>query len=169
MTSPAGRIRLLSLTAFDHVHHAQLPREQLVGIDIDHRLAVLAAEHGGDFGAFHHRDLVADLELGQIVKLSFVQTFALHRDQTNRQAGGVELQHQRRQRAGRQALQVGQGQIGQLRHVGIGVGAGLEIYLDDADAQQRAGLHVIDPLAWVKKRSSGLVISTSMSCGGMPL
>ena len=127
-----------------HVHHAQLAREQLVGIDIDHGLPVLAAEHRRDFRALHHRDLIADLELREIVKLGFVQALALDRDQAHRKAGGVELQHQRRQRSGRQALQIGQGQIRQLRHVRIGVGAGLEIHLDDADAQQRAGLHVID-------------------------
>ena len=73
MTSPAGRIRLLLLTALDHVHHAQLPREQLVGIDVDHRLPVLAAEHRRDFGAFHYRDLIAYLKLREIVKLRLVQ------------------------------------------------------------------------------------------------
>ncbi len=89
-------------------------REQLVGIHIDHGLAVLAAEDGGDFGALHHRDLIADLELGEIVKLRFVQALALHRDQADRQAGGIELQHHRRQRAGRQAFQIGQRQIREL-------------------------------------------------------
>ena len=116
----------------------------MIGIDIDHRLAVLAAEHAGNLGALHHRDLVADLELRQVVKLRLVQSLALHGDQADRQTGGVELQHHRRQRAGRQALQVGQRQIGELGDVGVGVGARLEIDLDDADAEQRARLHVID-------------------------
>ena len=94
-----------------HVHHAHLAREQLVGIDVDHRLPVLAAEHGRDFRALHHRDLIADLELGEIVKLGFVQPFAFHGDQAHRKAGGIELQHQRRQGSGRQTLQIGQREI----------------------------------------------------------
>ena len=98
----------------------------------------------GNLGALHHRDLVADLELGQIVKLRFVEALALHRDQADRQAGGVELQHHRRQRARRQALQIGQRQVGELRDIRIGVGSRLEEDLDDADAQQRARLHVVD-------------------------
>ena len=91
----------------NHVHHAHLPREQLVWIDVDHGLPVLAPEHGRDFRTVDHRDLIADLELGEIVKLRFIQPFAFHGNQANRKAGGVELQHQRRQRSGRQALQVG--------------------------------------------------------------
>ena len=99
----------------DHIHEAELAREQLVGVDIDHDLAVLAAERRRDFGAMHDRDLIANLELGQIVELGFVQTFALHRDQADREAGGIELQHDGRQRAGRQTFQIGQRQVGELR------------------------------------------------------
>ena len=78
------------------------------------------------------------------MKLSFGEPCALERDQADRQAGGIELQHDRRQRAGRQAAQIGQRQIGKFGHIGVGVGAGLEIDSDDAHARQRARFHVID-------------------------
>ena len=68
---------MLSLTAPTTSITLNWRDKQLIWIDIDHRLAVLAAEYARDFGAFHHRDLVADLELRQIVELSFVEPLAL--------------------------------------------------------------------------------------------
>ena len=62
---------------FNDVHQAQLPREQLVRIDVHHRLAVFAAERRRDFCAFHHGNLVADSELADVVQLRLRQTFAL--------------------------------------------------------------------------------------------
>ena len=44
---------------------------------------------------------------------------------------------------GRQALQIGQGEVRELGDIGVGVGAGLEIRFDDADAQQGTRFHVI--------------------------
>ena len=87
----------------------------------------LPPKGGRDLRALHHRDLIANRELREIVKLRFVEALALHRDQADRQAGGVELQHHRRKRSGRQALQIGQREIGKLGDVGVGVGARLEI------------------------------------------
>ena len=72
---------MLLLTAPTTSIDAQLARQQLEGIDVNHRLPVLAAEHGRNFRAVDHRNLIADLELRQIVKLGFVQAFALYRDQ----------------------------------------------------------------------------------------
>ena len=68
----------------------------------------------------------------------------LQRDQADRQARGVELLHDRRQRARRQAPQIGHRQVRDLVDVGVGAGARLEEHLDDADAGQRPRLHVID-------------------------
>ena len=95
-----------------HVHHAHLARHQLQRIDVNHRLAILAAEYSGDFGAFHYRDLIANLKLRQIVKLRFCQTLALDGDQRDRETRRVELQHHRRKRARRQAFEVRHGQVG---------------------------------------------------------
>ena len=72
-----GQDQVAVVDGADHVHHAQLPRQQLEGIDVDHRLPVLAAEHRGNFSAVDDRNLIADLELRQIVKLGFGQALAL--------------------------------------------------------------------------------------------
>ena len=128
----------------NHVHHAQLARKQLVRIDVNHHLAVFSAERRRNLGSFHNGDLVANRELSDIVQLRLAEALALQRDQTDRKAGGIEFEHHRRESAGRQALQVRQGEVGKLGHVGVGVGAGLKVHLDDADAGQRTRLHVID-------------------------
>ena len=138
-----GQNQVAVVYGVHYIHHAQLPRQKLEWIDVNHRLPVFAAEYGRDLRAVDDGNLIADLELRQIVKLGFGEPLALYRDQGDGKTGGVEFQHQRRQRAGRQALEVGQREIGQLRHIRVGGCAGLEICLDDADAQQRAGLHVI--------------------------
>ena len=128
----------------DHVHRAHLVRLQLRRIDVDHDLAVLAAEGRRHRRAVDAGQLVPDGELPEVAQLRFVQPFALQRDQTHRQARGVELLHDRRQRAGRQAAEIGHRQVRDLVHVRIGARPGLEEHLDDADAGQRARLHVID-------------------------
>ncbi len=119
-------------------------RLQLERIHVDHELAVLAAERRRHRRAGHARDLVANLVLQVVVKLRLVQPLPLHGQQAHRQARSVHLQHHGGQRALRQAPQVGHGQIGNLRHIGIGVGARLEIDLDQAHAGQRARFHVVD-------------------------
>ena len=98
--------------------------------------------HGGAGDAGH---LVADGELAEVAQLRFAQALALEGDQAHRQAGGVELHHDGRQRAGGQVAQAGHGEVGDAGHVRIGIRAGLEIHLDEAHAVQRAGLHVIHP------------------------
>jgi hypothetical protein len=39
---------------------------------------------------------------------------------------------------------VRQSEIGKLRDIGVGIGARLEEHFDDADAEQRARLHMVD-------------------------
>ena len=76
-TSPAGRIRLLSLTAFTTSIGLSCARQQLVGIDVHHDLAVLSAEGRRNLRALDDRDLIADLELRVVVQLRLVQPLAL--------------------------------------------------------------------------------------------
>ena len=83
-------------------------------------------------------------ELAEIAQLGLVQALAFERDQADRQARGVELLDDRRQRAGRQAAQVGHREVRDLGDVRVGARARLEVDLDDADAGQRPRLHVID-------------------------
>src|SRR5579872_3150175 len=96
----------------DNIHYAQLPGEQLVGIDIDHRLPILAAERRRNFRTLDHGDLVANAKLRQIVKLGFVETLALDGDKAHGKTRRIELQHNGRQSAGRKTLQIGECEIG---------------------------------------------------------
>ena len=56
-----------------NVHGTQLARTQLVGINIDHDLAVFAAKRRRNLRSLHHRDLITNLELSVIVELRFVE------------------------------------------------------------------------------------------------
>ena len=78
------------------------------------------------------------MELGLSKPLSFQS------HQADGKAGGIEFQHHRRQGSWGQSLQIGQSQIRKFSDVGIRAGPGLEINPDDAHAQQRARLHVIN-------------------------
>ena len=62
-----GQNQVVLVDGIDHVHHAQLPGKQFEGIDVDHDLPVLASKRRWDLGAFHHGDLVTDLELRKVV------------------------------------------------------------------------------------------------------
>src|ERR1700740_3015911 len=131
----SGKNEIGTVDGSDDIHQAELPRRQLVRIDIDHDLAVDAAKHTRDFCAGDHRDLVSNLKLCVVVQLRFVQAFTFHRDEGNGQAGSIELQNHGRKSSGRQALQVGESQVGKLSDIGVGAGPGLEVDLDDAHAQ----------------------------------
>ena len=108
-------------------------------------------------------------ELPDVAQLRLGQAFAFERDEAHRQARRVELLHDRRQRARRQAPQVGHREVGDLVDVGVGVGARLEEHLDDAHAGQRPRLHVIDAAAEREEPLELPVMSVSICSGGMPL
>src|SRR5215467_14064282 len=84
----------------DNIHGAKLPGCQLVGIYIDHDLAVFPAKGRRNLGSLYDGNLIADSELSNIMKLSLVQTLTLKRHQTNWETGGIELQHNRGKGAG---------------------------------------------------------------------
>ena len=119
-------------------------RLQLERIHIDHDLAIPPAEGLRDGSAGHVGDLVAHIVLAQVAQGCFLESLALQGDQADGQAGRVELQHHGREGARRQAPQVGHRQVGNAGDGGIGVNAGLEIDFDNADAGERARLHVVN-------------------------
>ncbi len=154
-TSPAGRmVRLVDRA--HHVHQAELVGLQLDRIDVDLDLAVLAAEGLRDRSAGHVGDLVAHLELADVVELRLVEAFAFQGDQADRQTGRVELQDDRRQRSRRQAAQLRHGKIRDRGHRGIGVGARLEVDADQAHARQRARFDVVDAAAQREEALEGI-------------
>ncbi len=142
---------------------------QLVGIGVDHDLAVAPAERLRHAGAGHAGDLVAHLKLRQIAKRGLVQALAFECHQAHRKAGRVELQHDRRQRAGRKAAQLRHREIGDGGHRRVRIGSRLEVDFDHAHAREASATRCARcPLPSVKKRSNRLVISVSICSGGMP-
>jgi len=79
----------------------------------------------------------------QILKIGFVQALAFEGDQADGQAGGVKLQHHRRQRAGRKTAEIRHCEIGNRAEVGVGVCTWLKIDFDEAYAGKRTGFDVI--------------------------
>ena len=94
-------------------------------------------------GALHVGDLIAHLELRQVFEAGFVQAFALERHQTDRLRGSGHAQHHGRQRAGGQTAQVGHRKVGDVAQRRIGIGAWLEVDLDEAHAGERARFAVV--------------------------
>ena len=60
-----------------HVHQAQLVASQFDRVDVHLDLPVLAAEGLRHGRAGHVRDLVANVELPEVVQLGFVQSLVL--------------------------------------------------------------------------------------------
>src|ERR1700730_15873580 len=139
-----GQDEIGGVCGANDVHWAQFVRLQLDGIHVHHDLPVLAAEgrrHGGTRNA---SNLVPYLILQIIVKLRFVQPLPLHSQQAHWQTRSIDLQNDRWERSLGQPAQIRHRQIRYLGYIGIRVGTGLEINLDQAYAGQRARLHVID-------------------------
>ena len=120
---------------------------ELEGIGIDHDLPVAAAEGLRHGGAGHARDLVADVELGEVAELRFVEALAFEGDQADGKARGVELQNDGGQGAGGKPPQLRHGEVRDGSDGGIGVRAGLEVDFDYADAGKGAGFDVLDTAA----------------------
>ena len=143
-------------TDVHHIHRAQLRGLQLDGIDVELDLPVLSAVGLGHRGAGNVGNLVANVELSLIVQLGFGQSLALQSHQANRHAGGVELQHDRRQRALRQPSQVSHRQVGDLADRRVRIGSRLEVNLDQADAGERSRLDVVDVAAQREEALEGV-------------
>ena len=139
-----------------HVHRAQFVRLQLQRIHVHHDLAVFPAVGRRHRGAGNARDLVANLKLQIIVQLRFVEPLAIHREQANGKTRSVHFHHHGRQRAFGKPPQIRHGEVGNVGDVGIGVGAGLKINLDQAHAGHGAGFHMIDAAAQREKSLEGI-------------
>ena len=122
-------------------------RFQFVRVGVDHDLAIAAAERLRHARPRHAGDLIANLELRQVAQRGLVEPLAFERHQADRQAGGVELQHHRRQGPGRQAPQLRHRQIGDGGDRRIRIGARLKVNLDHADAGERSRFDMLDAAA----------------------
>ena len=95
-----------------HIHRAQLAGFQLVGVNVEHDLPPSSAKRLRNGSARHAGELVANEVLREILQSGFTQPVAFQRDQADRQTGGIELQHDRRQCSRRQIPHVGHRQVG---------------------------------------------------------
>ena len=127
-----------------HVHQAQLVRFQLERIGVQHHLAAASAERLRHRRARNAGQLIANHVLRDVLELRLGKAFASERQQADRQAGRVELENHRRQRARRQAAHFGSRKSADHGDRGIGIRARMEVNLDDADAGQRSGLDVLN-------------------------
>lgn len=121
-----------------HVHETQVARVQLLRIELAVDAPQLAAEHRrGDHpgGALEH---VADVEVGELVDLGFVQDIAGSSEIRGRQRGRGVVQHDhRRHGSRRQVVEIGGGEAGDLGKGGVGVHALAEVVADHTDADHR--------------------------------
>ena len=139
----SGQNQVGAVHGLDHVAQAQVARLQLERIDVDLDLAVGSAKGLWNGRARHVGNLIAHLELGQVLELGFVEPLALESDKADGLGGGGETQHHGGQRSGREPAQVGHGEIGHVAERGVGIGTGLEIELDEADAGEGPRLAVV--------------------------
>src|SRR5262249_11713142 len=89
-------------------------------------------------------NLVSDVVLAEIAEPCLVQSLAFQGHKTDRKAGGIELEHDGGQRAGRQPSEISHSQIGNHSDIGIRIRGRLKVDLDKADAWQRPRFDVID-------------------------
>src|ERR1022692_3015717 len=127
-----------------HVHGTQLVGFQLVGVGIDHDLAVRPAERLRHAGARNTADLVADLKLRHVAQRGLIHPCALEGDQAHRQARSVQFQYHWGQSAGRQPAQLRHRQIRDRGDGRVRIRAGLKEYLNHAHTGQGAGFDMLD-------------------------
>ena len=120
----------------NHIHHAEPVRPELERIDVDHDLAVLAAERRRYRSPRGRGNLVSNSELAEIAELSFGQALTLQSNQANRQAGRVKFHNDGRERSGRQSPKVRHCQVRNLVHIRIGARSRLKVDLNDAGARK---------------------------------
>ena len=113
---------------------------ELVGIDIDHHLAELAAEGVGDLYALEPAQFVADGVVADLVEFGFTEAFAADGRQEDGQVSGLGAHGERHLDAGRQMEEIAHLVVDDVVHGRAGIGTGLERDLDQTGAGQDAGL-----------------------------
>jgi len=130
-----------------HIHRAQFIGLQLLRVHINLYLSVLATKGLWNRCSGNTRKLVAYVELSQVVQLSFIQPFAIESNQANRQARGIELEHDRRQCARRKSPQLCHRQIRDRGNSRISIRARLKVDSYQAHARQGSRFNVINAAA----------------------
>ena len=106
LTSPAGRIRLLSLTVRTTSITTEMVSFQLKRINVNHDLPIASAKRLRHGCSRHTGDLVAHLYWPRSCSSVSFSPCPFKRHKADGQTRGVELQHDWRQSTGRQSSQV---------------------------------------------------------------
>jgi len=141
---PAGDVRFCALTAFTHVERREPLREQLVGIDVDHDLAVLSAGRCRQGHALDRRELLPDPVDSIVEQLLFVERVGCQAELQHRHARGIELHDDRSLDADRHHRADGVGCRDDLRDRKVEIDVRLEVDLLHRQPVERLRLHVAD-------------------------
>ncbi len=137
-----GQRQRLGVDRVDHIGGGEAVGAQLVGVEIDHDLAVAAAGGRRQGDAGNRRQGLAHLVQAVIVELLLVQRVRGQAELQHRHAGGVELHHDRRLDAGRHQGPGGVRRRHDLADRQVDVHVRLEVDLCDGEPFQRLALHV---------------------------
>src|SRR5262249_49435866 len=129
------------------VHVRHLHRFEGARVDVDLHLAEDAAEDGSGGQALQTGQLVAQLVVGEVEQIAVVARVAGNNEVADGHGGGVVLHDGRRQHPRRQVLQFAGDEGDDLAGGQVGIDDRAEVDLDDADAQQRARLDVVEVVA----------------------
>src|SRR5262249_55095005 len=130
-----------------HVQRRQLHGLQGPGGDVDLHLAEDAAEDRGGGQPLDGGQLVVQLVVGEVEEVLVVAAAAGDDEVADGDAAGVVLENAGRQRGRGQVLELAPEQGDDLAGGQVGVHLREEADLDDADAEQRARLDVVEVVA----------------------
>ncbi len=141
---PDGQDQVLRGDGVDDVGGRQTLGLQRLDVEVDLNLALLAAIRIRDLRALHGGELGTDEVQAEVVQLLLGESLAGEAKLQNRDAGGVELDDQRRRGAWRERAQGGLRDGGDLGDRVRDLDARLKIDLDDRNAVERLRLDVLD-------------------------
>ena len=141
---PEGSVRFWVLTALTTSKGVRPRGQQLLGVDIDHDLPVLASGRRRQRDAGDRSQLLAHPVDAVIVELLFVQAVRIEADLQNRNARCIELHNDRRLDPGRHQRTNCVGRRYDLRNREVEIYIRLKVDFLDRQTVQGLRLHVLD-------------------------
>ena len=136
--------QVLGIDRIHDVERRQSPGQQLVRVDIDHDLAILAAGRRRQRDAGNRRQLLSNAVDAEIVELLLVQAVRIETELQHGNARRIELHDDRRLDAGRHQRANGVGRGDDLRDGEVEIDVRLEVDLLDRQTVEGLRFHVLD-------------------------